>query len=51
MLVAIILVVAAIAFYAFIGTAPEDATKLMVALLWAFIALCTFGALLYEVIW
>lgn len=50
MLFIVFLVLAGIGFYAFIGTAPQEATQLMTFLLWGLIALGTFGALIYEII-
>lgn len=44
MLIVIILILAGIGFYAFIGTAPQEAVQLMLVLFWAFIIVAGFVA-------
>ena len=44
MLIVIILVLAGIGFYAFIGTAPQEAVQIMLVLFWGFIIIAGFIA-------
>ena len=44
MLIVIILVLAGIDFYAFIGTAPKEAVQLMLILFWGFLIIAGFLA-------
>ena len=44
MLILTILILAGIGFYAFIGTAPQEAVQLMLVLFWAFIIVAGFVA-------
>ena len=44
MLIVILLVLAGIGFYAFIGTAPKEAVQLMLVLFWGLIIIAGFLA-------
>ena len=44
MLIVIILVLAGVGFYAFIGTAPQEAVQIMLVLFWGFIIIAGFIA-------
>ncbi len=44
MLIIIIFVLVGIGFYAFIGTAPQEAVQIMLALFWGFIIIAGFLA-------
>lgn len=44
MFIAILLVLAGIGFYAFIGTAPQEAVQLMLILFWGFLIVAGFLA-------
>ena len=44
MLIVILLVLAGVGFYAFIGTAPQEAVQLMLILFWGFLIVAGFIA-------
>lgn len=44
MLIVILLVLAGVGFYAFIGTAPQEAVQLMLVLFWGFLIIAGFLA-------
>ena len=44
MLIAILLVLAGVGFYAFVGTAPQEAVKVMLVLFWGFLIATGFLA-------
>lgn len=44
MFIAILLVLAGIGFYAFIGTAPQESVKVMLVLFWGFLIIAGFIA-------
>ena len=44
MLIVILLVLAGVGFYAFIGTAPQEAVQIMLVLFWGFIIIAGFVA-------
>ncbi len=44
MLILILLLLAGVGFYAFIGTAPKEAVQLMLVLFWGFIIIAGFLA-------
>ena len=44
MLILAILILAGVCFYAFIGTAPQEAVQLMLVLFWGFIIIAGFLA-------
>ena len=44
MLIVIILVLAGVGFYAFIGAAPQEAVQIMLVLFWGFIIIAGFLA-------
>lgn len=44
MLIVILLVLAGVGFYAFIGTAPKEAVQLMLVLFWGFLIVAGFVA-------
>ena len=44
MLIVILLVLAGVGFYAFIGTAPKEAVQLMLVLFWGFLIIAGFNA-------
>ena len=50
MLIVVLLVLAGIGFYAFIGTAPKEAVQLMLFLFWGLLGLLTVGGIVYELI-
>ncbi len=44
MLIVILLVLAGVGFYAFIGTAPQEAVQIMLVLFWGFLIIAGFLA-------
>lgn len=50
MLLGIILVLAALGWYAFVGTAPREAVQISVALMWAGLILAAVGGLAYDLL-
>lgn len=49
-MLAIILIIACVGFYAFIGTAPDEAVQIMVFLFWATLIVGGFAVSFYDIV-